>query len=66
MLRGLGEPLQRALVRTDVRVRTYCPVGRVESGMAYLSRRLLENTSQDAFLLALSRKEPLPELLRAP
>ena len=29
-----------------LRVRTYCPVGDLVAGMAYLVRRLLENTSQ--------------------
>ena len=36
--------------RQGLRVRTYCPVGDLVAGMAYLVRRLLENTSNDSFL----------------
>ena len=36
--------------RTGFRVRTYCPVGDLVAGMAYLVRRLLENTSNESFL----------------
>ena len=50
MLRGLGDPLQTAIARQGLRVRTYCPVGDLVAGMAYLVRRLLENTSNDSFL----------------
>ena len=46
MLRGLGDPLQAAIAAQGLRVRTYCPVGDLVAGMAYLVRRLLENTSQ--------------------
>ena len=34
--------------RTGLRVRTYCPVGDLVAGMAYLVRRLLENTSNES------------------
>ena len=37
------------------RVRTYCPVGDLVAGMAYLVRRLLENTSNESFLSAQAR-----------
>src|ERR671932_596288 len=50
VLRGLGDPLQTALARQGLRVRTYCPVGDLVAGMAYLVRRLLENTSNESFL----------------
>ncbi len=50
VLRGLGDPLQAALARQGLRVRTYCPVGDLVAGMAYLVRRLLENTSNESFL----------------
>ena len=36
--------------RAGLRVRTYCPVGDLVAGMAYLVRRLLENTSNESFL----------------
>ena len=36
--------------RSGLRVRTYCPVGDLVAGMAYLVRRLLENTANESFL----------------
>jgi RHH-type proline utilization regulon transcriptional repressor/proline dehydrogenase/delta 1-pyrroline-5-carboxylate dehydrogenase len=66
VLRGLGDPMQEALASMDLRVRTYCPVGDLVAGMAYLVRRLLENTSNDSFLLAQSSGVSLDELLRRP
>ena len=50
VLRGLGDDLQHALAQDGFRVRTYCPVGDLVAGMAYLVRRLLENTSNEGFL----------------
>ena len=44
ILRGLGDELQQALAAGGHRVRAYCPVGDLVAGMAYLVRRLLENT----------------------
>ncbi|HWC87182.1 MAG TPA: proline dehydrogenase family protein, partial [Solirubrobacteraceae bacterium] len=49
VLRGLGDDLQDALAARGFRVRTYCPVGDLVAGMAYLVRRLLENTSNESF-----------------
>jgi RHH-type proline utilization regulon transcriptional repressor/proline dehydrogenase/delta 1-pyrroline-5-carboxylate dehydrogenase len=66
VLRGLGDPLQHALAECGFRVRTYCPVGDLVAGMAYLVRRLLENTSNDSFLAAQGSGVPLDELLRRP
>ena len=66
VLRGLGDPLQDALAKHDLRVRTYCPVGDLVAGMAYLVRRLLENTSNDSFLSAQAQGASLEELLAAP
>jgi proline dehydrogenase len=66
VLRGLGDPLQDALARQGLRVRTYCPVGDMVAGMAYLVRRLLENTSNESFLYEQSRGVPLDELLAPP
>ena len=50
VLRGLGDELQDALASRGFRVRTYCPIGDLVAGMAYLVRRLLENTSNESFL----------------
>jgi RHH-type proline utilization regulon transcriptional repressor/proline dehydrogenase/delta 1-pyrroline-5-carboxylate dehydrogenase len=66
VLRGLGDDLQAALATRGLRVRTYCPVGDLVAGMAYLVRRLLENTSNDSFLYEQARGVPLEELLAAP
>ncbi len=66
VLRGLGDPLAEALAAEDLRVRVYCPVGDLVAGMAYLVRRLLENTSNDSFLQEQSRGVPLEELLAPP
>ncbi|HLM49802.1 MAG TPA: proline dehydrogenase family protein [Solirubrobacteraceae bacterium] len=66
VLRGLGDPLEEALVRLGLRVRTYCPIGELVAGMAYLVRRLLENTANESFLADLQRGAPVQELLAAP
>jgi proline dehydrogenase len=66
VLRGLGDPLQAAIAAQGLRVRAYCPVGDLVAGMAYLVRRLLENTSNDSFLADQARGVALEELLGPP
>ncbi len=66
VLRGLGDELQEALAANGFRVRTYCPVGDLVAGMAYLVRRLLENTSNESFLHEQASGRALEELLVAP
>lgn len=66
VLRGLGDELQHSLSANGLRVRTYCPVGDLVAGMAYLIRRLLENTSNDSFLGDQQRGVAIDELLAAP
>ena len=66
VLRGLGDELQAALVACGLRVRTYCPVGDLVAGMAYLVRRLLENTSNDSFLADQARGVSIEQLLAPP
>ncbi len=67
MLHGMGEPIQRAMVDRGLRVRVYTPYGAMLPGMAYLVRRLLENTSNESFLKASSSGDvPVEELLRNP
>ncbi|MBX3125064.1 MAG: proline dehydrogenase family protein, partial [Nitrospira sp.] len=61
------EPFQHAMSDRGRRLRLYTPVGELLPGMAYLVRRLLENTSNESFL----RKEyvesqPLSLLLSPP
>jgi RHH-type proline utilization regulon transcriptional repressor/proline dehydrogenase/delta 1-pyrroline-5-carboxylate dehydrogenase len=67
MLYGMAEPIKDALVSLGQRVRVYTPYGQLLPGMAYLVRRLLENTANESFLRA-SFTEHVPEqqLLRNP
>ena len=50
MLYGMAEPLRKAVQEKQFKVRVYIPVGELVPGMAYLVRRLLENTSNTSFL----------------
>jgi RHH-type proline utilization regulon transcriptional repressor/proline dehydrogenase/delta 1-pyrroline-5-carboxylate dehydrogenase len=50
MLHGMAENLRSAWVKKDLQLRLYAPVGDIVPGMAYLVRRLLENTSNESFL----------------
>jgi RHH-type transcriptional regulator, proline utilization regulon repressor / proline dehydrogenase / delta 1-pyrroline-5-carboxylate dehydrogenase len=67
MLYGMATPIRRALVKLGYRVREYCPIGELVPGMAYLVRRLLENTSNEGFLRAsFSANRSITELLIDP
>jgi proline dehydrogenase len=66
VLRGLGDDLGMALHSLGYRVRVYSPIGDLVAGMAYLVRRLLENTSNESFLRERARGVPLDQLLAAP
>jgi RHH-type proline utilization regulon transcriptional repressor/proline dehydrogenase/delta 1-pyrroline-5-carboxylate dehydrogenase len=67
MIFGMAEPLQSAVAATGRRVRLYAPVGDLLPGMAYLVRRLLENTSNESFLRReYADAEPLERLLAPP
>ena len=67
MLYGMAAPIRRALVTLGYRVREYCPIGELVPGMAYLVRRLLENTSNEGFLRAkFGANASVTELLRDP
>lgn len=50
MLFGMADPIKKALVKDGYRVREYATIGELIPGMAYLVRRLLENTSNESFL----------------
>ena len=52
MLYGMADPIKRVLSHMGQRVRVYTPYGDLLPGMAYLVRRLLENTANDSFLRA--------------
>jgi RHH-type proline utilization regulon transcriptional repressor/proline dehydrogenase/delta 1-pyrroline-5-carboxylate dehydrogenase len=75
MLYGMAPAVHAAVRRLGFRLRVYAPVGELVPGMAYLVRRLLENTSNESFvrrrfkegreldaLLAPPRVSALPEL----
>jgi RHH-type proline utilization regulon transcriptional repressor/proline dehydrogenase/delta 1-pyrroline-5-carboxylate dehydrogenase len=66
VLRGLGDDLAAALAALGLRVRSYCPVGDLVAGMAYLVRRLLEGSANDSFLVERTRGVTLEQLLAAP
>jgi RHH-type proline utilization regulon transcriptional repressor/proline dehydrogenase/delta 1-pyrroline-5-carboxylate dehydrogenase len=66
VLRGLGDDLGHALAACGMRVRSYCPVGDLVAGMAYLVRRLLENTANESFLHDQATGVPLEQLLAPP
>ncbi len=50
VLYGMGEPARNALKPFPFKVRVYSPVGDMIPGMAYLVRRILENTANESFL----------------
>ncbi|HTM54804.1 MAG TPA: L-glutamate gamma-semialdehyde dehydrogenase [Pirellulales bacterium] len=52
MLYGMGDAAKQAIVDAGYRLRIYMPFGQLIPGMAYLVRRLLENTSNESFLRA--------------
>ncbi len=67
MLYGMAEPLRDALIKQGIRVRIYTPVGELLPGMAYLVRRLLENTSNEGFIRRQRETaDSLDQLLRPP
>ncbi len=50
MLRGMADELKSGVLADGLRLREYVPVGEMIPGMAYLVRRLLENTSNESWL----------------
>ncbi|WP_066383307.1 L-glutamate gamma-semialdehyde dehydrogenase [Anabaena sp. CA = ATCC 33047] len=66
VLYGMGDKLAKALVDRGYRVRVYCPYGELLPGMAYLIRRLLENTANSSFLRQNLENKPIEELLAPP
>ncbi len=64
---GMAEPIKEAITRMGFRVRDYVPIGEFLPGMAYLVRRLLENTSNESFLkLSFVDKLDFDELMAEP
>ncbi len=67
VLYGMAEPVRNALRKAGLRLRLYAPVGEMIPGMAYLVRRLLENTSNESFLrLSFNQGVSKEELLKNP
>ncbi len=67
LLYGMAEPVHAALVQEGRRVRVYTPVGALVPGIAYLVRRLLENTSNESFVRhRFAEGRELDDLIRAP
>jgi len=70
MLFGMAEGLRKAVAAAGYPTRVYVPVGAILPGMAYLVRRLLENTSNQSWLIhrheegdpavLLAKPSPLP------
>jgi len=67
MLFGMAEPMHAAMRRLGLRLRVYSPVGELVPGMAYLVRRLLENTANESFVRhRFAEGRALDELLEPP
>lgn len=67
MLYGMADPIKQALVRRGQRLRVYAPFGELLPGMAYLVRRLLENTSNTSFLRAtFTENQSIDQMLAEP
>ncbi|MBK9322045.1 MAG: L-glutamate gamma-semialdehyde dehydrogenase [Bdellovibrionaceae bacterium] len=67
MLYGMAEPIKKSLVDMGYRLREYSPVGELIPGMAYLVRRLLENTSNESWLRGkFAEGKTTAELLKDP
>jgi RHH-type proline utilization regulon transcriptional repressor/proline dehydrogenase/delta 1-pyrroline-5-carboxylate dehydrogenase len=64
-LYGMADELKAALRQLGHRVREYCAIGELLPGMAYLVRRLLENTSNEGFLRIKNMGEASKEQLLA-
>ncbi|HEY7270245.1 MAG TPA: bifunctional proline dehydrogenase/L-glutamate gamma-semialdehyde dehydrogenase, partial [Dehalococcoidia bacterium] len=66
MLFGMAEELREAVVHEGYRTRVYVPVGQVIPGMAYLVRRLLENTSNQSWFVREAAAAAPEEVLERP
>ena len=67
LLYGMGDALQAAIVSLGYPVRIYTPIGHLIPGMAYLVRRILENSANESFLRHdFFQEQDMEQLLRAP
>ncbi len=65
MLYGMADPFKSNLVEMGYRVREYATIGDLVPGMAYLVRRLLENSSNESFLQSAKNSQDA-SLLQSP
>ena len=63
MLFGMADSIKRAVAKEGYRVREYATIGELIPGMAYLVRRLLENSSNESFLRAKFSDDVATEIL---
>ncbi len=67
VLYGMGYPLMRAIIKMGYPVKVYMPIGELIRGVAFLVRRIVENTSQSSFVFqSFDKKIPIKELLKNP
>ena len=67
MLLGMADPLSKAVASEGIQLRVYVPVGDLLAGIAYLIRRLMENTANNSILRqTYAERRPLTDLLAAP
>ncbi|MGL1934496.1 MAG: proline dehydrogenase family protein [Fibrobacterales bacterium] len=67
MLYGMADSLSKAVTSRGMQVRLYTPVGDLVKGMAYLVRRLLENSSSQGFMSqSFTQGVALDQLLQKP
>ena len=64
-LYGMAPAINTQLIKNGWRVRQYCPIGTPIPGMAYLVRRLLENTANESFIRSW-RNNNIVDLLKPP
>jgi len=66
LLFGMADTLQAAIAERGYPVRIYTPIGELIPGMAYLVRRLLENTANESVLRQDALRADNPEVVLAP
>lgn len=66
MLYGMAGKYKVGLESMGIIIREYSPIGSLLPGMAYLIRRLLENTSNQGFLYQMSLGKNLDSLITSP
>ncbi len=66
MLYGMADTLRQAVAEQGFRTRIYVPVGAIIPGMAYLVRRLLENTSNQSWFVKESLEVTPEEVVQPP